>query len=246
MFVGYLLIRRNMMNVASVTRCLLVLVVFTVGMAQAALVENFESYSDGAFVSQTGGKWSGDADWQVTTLPAGNKVLVRSSGNDDAGLVYTGGEFSAAGTGYTMMMTMLVSGPNSQYSGWLCDTDNIAGHGYRFYPENAYFMDWSNRWNAIEGTYDIPKETATYFRQYRNGNNVEIYISDTPFSAENYGTQILNGTVPALTASGNYLGLYGVKTVYFDDIQFYQGNVVPEPATIGLLTLGGWMLRRRK
>jgi hypothetical protein len=208
------------------------LVVFAAGIARADLKENFENYSDGAFVSQTGGAWSGDAAWKISTQN-GNKVLVLESPNSDLGLIYTGEEFSSAGEGYTMMMTMSASGLYSPYSGWLCDTDSyspVAGHGHRFYAFPATFLDYGDRWSYIENVnYSITRDTKTYFRQYRRGENVKVYMSSAPITTANPGTLILDGTVPVLSAGGNYLGLYGVGTVSFDDIEFHAGNFIPDP-----------------
>jgi hypothetical protein len=221
-----------------------------VGAASAAMVEDFSGYSDGEFVSQTGGAWSGSSDWQISTQ-AGNKVLVVAHPASDIALLYTGETFSSAGAGYTMMLTMYAQAGDawaSSYSGWVCDangtTPTAAGHAYRVFPTGGTtFMAIGG--GSITGSYSIAWSTPTYFRQYRQGDSVQVYVSSSAFSESNVGTLILDGTVPALSDGGNFLGLYGVGTVAFDDVAFYSGNVVPEPATLALLSLGGLWLRKR-
>lgn len=220
------------------------------GMASAATVEDFSGYSDGSFVSQTGGAWSGDSAWAISTQ-VGNKVLVLQHPASDVALLYTGEAFSSAGSGYTMMLAMYAQGGDawaSSYSGWVCDADSTdptaAGHAYRVFPTGGTeFMAIGG--GSITGSYNIPWNTPMYFRQYRQGDNVKVYVSSSAFSESNPGSLILDGTVPALSSGGNFLGLYGVGTVAFDDVAFYAGNVVPEPMTLALLSLGGLLLRKR-
>jgi hypothetical protein len=214
-------------------------------------VENFEGYSDGGFVSQNA-DWSGAADWQISTQ-GGNKVLVLQAPSSDLGLLYTGEQFSSAGEGYTMMMTMYAASGwpwASNYSGWLCDANGsnpTAGdHAYRFIAAGGSSL-MAIGGGSVSGTpFTLSWDTPTYYRQYRSGDNVKIYVSASPIDATNSGTLIIDGTVPGLGAGGNFVGLYGVGTVAYDNIALYQGNVVPEPVTIGLLMMGSLMLRRRK
>jgi len=230
-------------------KCLAVLAILAVGTARANLVENFEGYSDGSLVSQNS-NWSGSSNWQIATNN-GNKILVLSYPAADIGLLYTGEQFSAAGEGYTMITTMYAASGGywaSKYSGLLCDANldspTSADHAHRFHPaDGTSFLTIGG--GSLGGSYSIPWDTMVNLRQYRSGENVQVYVSDSPFSADNPGSLILSGTAPSLGTGGNYVGLYGVGTVAFDNIGFYQGNYVPEPMTIGLLTLGGLLLRRR-
>jgi len=190
-------------------KCLAVLAILAVGTANANLVENFERYSDGSFVPQNS-NWSGSSEWQISTWGDNNKVLVLPAQNSDLGLMYLGEQFSSAGEGYTMMLTMYAV-PGwpwaSNYSGWLCDADinnpTGADRAYRFIAASGSSL-MTIGGGSLSGTpYSIGWDTATYYRQYRQGDTVEIYVSTSPINPDNTGTLIIDGTVPALGAGGN-------------------------------------------
>ncbi len=232
------------------SRCLVaVMMVLVTGTAWANLSEDFEGYSTGQFTSQTSA-WSGSSDWQIVD-DGGNKVLKLPSPLGDLPLMYTPESFSA-GTGYTLMLKMKAEPGSpwvSKYSGWVCDADSASptasDHAYRFYPtDGSQFFTIGG--SGISDSYGIPFDTWTYFRQYRSGDNVKIYVSSSPIDALNPGTLIIDDTVPALGSGGNSLGLYGAGTVYYDNVVFAQGNYIPEPATVVLLCSGVGLLGRRK
>ncbi len=218
--------------------------------AGAALVENFESYSTGSFVGQTGGAWTGSADWQVVDDGTGNNVLTLQYPAADLALMYAAEGFSAAGNGYRMQFTMLPEAGGywaSTYSGIVCDADaanpNSADCAHRFFtPDGGKFITVGG--DAVAGSYSQGWSVTTYAMIDRVGDNVKVWLSTSPIDPSNPGTATIDAAAPALGNGGTAFGLYGVGSVYYDNISV---AALPEPATMGLLIIGGLgVLVRRK
>ena len=215
--------------------------------AGAALVENFESYSVGSFVAQTGGAWSGSADWQVVDDGTGNKVLTLQYPAADIPLMYTAEGFSSAGNGYRMQFRMRPESGGywaSNYSGILCDANASGSEGHRFYPaEGGVFSTIGG--GGVSDSWSQGWDSTTYVMIERGGDNVKMWLSGSAIDPMNPGTPNIDTDAPALSGGGTTFGLYGVGSVYYDD---FNVSAIPEPTTMGLLAVGGLcaVLRRKR
>jgi hypothetical protein len=174
----------------------------------------------------------------------GSKALYIGGEVTDSVLLYGSEEFSASGEGYTLMLKMhILSAWAGEYTGFVCDAESGMQTFRRFMPSgNGTLM--SSGGSTLNGTSPLVVGQPVYWRMYRQDDQVTIWNSTSPIDATNAGTVVLQGTVNSL--SGGYVGLYGCFPTLYDDVVIHTGNYVPEPMTLGLLTLGGVAMIRRR
>jgi hypothetical protein len=200
--------------------CMLV-VLGVAGMASAAILDNFESYADSAALN---------AAWVVNT--GGDpmtETLVNESGNQVMKLVYTVNAPYWSQTKYQLPGSVLgVHGVNWTYQGFTSLTFNYkitdVGSGV------IYFSAYDCWGQKILGK-DFPATTVT------NG-----WVSGTVDFVANKvaGMNLENLAVVTFGANQTW---YSTPTgdLFIDDV-----ILVPEPATMSVLALGGLLLRKRK
>lgn len=243
--------------------CCVILTCFAVN-ANAALNENFESYALGKFITQSGveGTWydpvgSASSTWQIVDF-GGSRCLkqpnISYSSTRAADLLEYADETFDSASGYTIMMKMYLPSnePNAgveAYSGWLYDGyDQLDADGTtpyifpylfslysnRFYPADGGKIENGSGGTALVGSYAIQRDTWVYFRQYRQGSNVAVWVSTSPMTAANPGTMVVSGASPAKWGDGSIVPLprsiylFGLGPVYFDDLVFATGNALPD------------------
>ncbi len=208
--------------------------------ASAAIVfeEDFDSYAVGSNMNGQGGweDWAGPGgaggivSW-VGTIDSDN-ILDISGGSD---LVYDGWDYAsevitfnikqyipstATGTTYCILLSKHLATPE-----WAMQLSfNLDAGTVTADMDNSLgrFNVLTDQWARIKAEIDL------------TDNTVDVYYE---------GTLIRSGQWSGGAVELTTLDLYanGADTVYYDDV-----SIVPEPATLLLLSLGGLMIRKRK
>jgi len=209
-------------------------------VASASLfVDDFEAYADGSALHGQGGwkGWDNDSAWgaPASSVQANSgRISAEIGGNAD--LVH---EFDFAGG-------------NLELSAMQYIPDGTTGENF-FILLNQYSdggpYDWSAQLNFNLGSGIVTSNfggdaTANIvygqwvelkFDIDLDGNTVDEYYNGTLLSTHEWDDTI-NGTLQAIDLYGA-----GASPIYYDDI-----TVVPEPATLSLLCLGGLALIRKR
>lgn len=203
---------------------------------------SFDNYSDGDWGSWAGFGYSNQVD---NTTPGFGNQFSSYAGSAQSGSNFGVGfqdSFNGINPTMTLNTEMVVDGiyaTNTTYAGLaMRDGDSFAKQFGGVTGDDA---DWFML--TIEGFNSVASSTGTvdfYLADYRFADNAQDYILDS------WGFVDLTslGSVKSLefSLSSSDTGSFGMNTPSY----FAVDTVVPEPASICLLTLGSVLLRRRK